>query len=274
MLLSTVLDRLGPDAVRTGTRLTGFTSTHDDVTAHTASGAIAARMLVGADGVHSVVRSALHPDTDPLMWSGVRMFRGVTRGQSFLDGRTMAIVKGAHGVDLVVYPIGDGLTNWVVQVPESNPGPLSGDVQWNAPADRVAVLALLADWRLGWLDPAGLVRDSDIVLQYPMVDRNVLPWWGHNRVTLLGDAAHPMYPVGANGGSQAILDARVLAEELSADPDGGLRTYEAKRRQATAEIVAANREMYTSGAAAQRPQDLADIAQTYRARTGADRRQA
>jgi 2-polyprenyl-6-methoxyphenol hydroxylase-like FAD-dependent oxidoreductase len=269
LLLSTVLDRMGPDSVRTGARLTGFTCTDDGVTAHTGCGDIAGQVLVGADGVHSAVRAALHPDADPLMWSGVRMFRGATQTQAFLDGRTMAIVKGADGVDLVVYPIGGGLTNWVVQVPESAPGPLPGDAQWNAPADRDAVVALLADWRLGWLDPVGLVRDSEAVFEYPMVDRDVLPWWGRDRVTLLGDAAHPMYPVGANGGSQAILDARVLSDSLSTGT--GLRSYEANRRQATAEIIAANREMHASGSAAQHSADLADIAQTYRARTGADR---
>jgi 2-polyprenyl-6-methoxyphenol hydroxylase-like FAD-dependent oxidoreductase len=273
LLLTAVLDRLGPDAVRTGARLTGFSTTVDGVTAHTGCGDIVAQVLVGADGVHSVVRSTLHPEADPLMWSGVRMFRGATPGPPFLDGRTMAIVKGGAGVDLVVYPIGGGLINWVVQVPESEPGPLSGDAYWNAPADRDTVLALLADWRLDWLDLAGLVRDSDVVLQYPMVDRNVLPWWGRDHVTLLGDAAHPMYPVGANGGSQAILDARVLADELSADPDGGLLAYEANRRPATADIVSANREMHASGAS-QRPEDLADVADAYRAHTGADRRKA
>lgn len=269
LLLSAVLDRLGPDAVRTGARLTGFTSTGDGVTAHTERGDIAAQVLVGADGVHSAVRARLHPEGDLLMWSGVRMFRGATRAAAFLDGRTMAIVKGADGVDLVVYPIGGGLINWVVQLPESAPGPLPGDAQWNAPADRDTVLALVADWRLDWLDAVGLVRDSEAVFEYPMVDRDVLPWWGLDRVTLLGDAAHPMYPVGANGGSQAILDARVLADELSTGR--GLRTYEANRRQATAEIIAANREMHASGTAVQQSADLADIAHTYRARTGADR---
>jgi 2-polyprenyl-6-methoxyphenol hydroxylase-like FAD-dependent oxidoreductase len=269
LLLSAVHDRLGPDAVRTGTRLTGFDETGDGVTARTGSGDVAARILVGADGVQSVVRAQLHPEPDPLMWSGVRMYRGATRRAPFLDGRTMAIVKGSDGVELVVYPIGGGLINWVVQVPESQPGPLAGDAKWNAPADPETVVQHVADWRVDWLDVARLVRDGDVVLEYPMVDRDVLPWWGRGRVTLLGDAAHPMYPVGANGGSQAIVDARVLADELARDFDRGLRAYEDDRRAATADVVAANREMHAKGAT-QRPEDIARVTAKYRHDTNAD----
>jgi 2-polyprenyl-6-methoxyphenol hydroxylase-like FAD-dependent oxidoreductase len=103
-----------------------------------------------------------------------------------------------------------------------------------------------------------------------MVDRDVLPWWGRGRVTLLGDAAHPMYPVGANGGSQAIVDARVLADELARDPVGGLRAYEDIRRAETADVVAANREMHATGAS-QRPEDLARVTGKYRQDTDADK---
>jgi len=102
-----------------------------------------------------------------------------------------------------------------------------------------------------------------------MVDRDVLPWWGHGRVTLIGDAAHPMYPVGANGGSQAIVDAQVLAEELARDLDGGLRRYEDRRRAETAEVVAANREMHHTGTT-RRPADLARVTGKYRRDTRAD----
>jgi 2-polyprenyl-6-methoxyphenol hydroxylase-like FAD-dependent oxidoreductase len=92
-------------------------------------------------------------------------------------------------------------------------------------------------------------------------------------VTLLGDAAHPMYPVGANGGSQAILDARVLANELHRDSAHGLRAYEADRSAATADIVAANREMHDAGAT-RRPEDLASVSTKYRHDTDADRKMA
>jgi len=273
LLLSAVRDRLGPDAVRTGARLTGFDQTGDRVTAHTAAGDVDARVLVGADGVHSVVRARLHPEPDPLMWSGVRMYRGAAEMPAFLDGSTMAIVKGADGIDLITYPIGGGFVNWVVQVPESAPGPLPGDAGWNAPADPGTVIGHLADWRLDWLDTADMVGRTTTVLEYPMVDRDPLPWWGRDNVTLLGDAAHPMYPVGANGGSQAIVDARVLANELHRDPDSGLRAYEDDRRAATGDVIAANREMHQSGDA-RSPEALAEVTAKYRNDTDADSRTA
>ena len=270
LLLSAVRDRLGPDAVRTGARLTGFDESGHRVTAHTAAGDIDARVLVGADGVHSVVRARLHPEPDPLMWSGVRMYRGAAEMPAFLDGHTMAIVKGADGIDLITYPIGGGFVNWVVQVPESAPGPLPGDAGWNAPADPDTVIGHLAGWRLGWLDAADMVGRTTSVLEYPMVDRDPLPWWGRDNVTLLGDAAHPMYPVGANGGSQAIVDARVLANELHRNPESGLRAYEDDRRAATADVIAANRDMHQSGAT-QSAEDLAEVTAKYRNDTDADR---
>jgi 5-methylphenazine-1-carboxylate 1-monooxygenase len=269
LLLSAVQDRLGPDAVRTGARLTGFTQSRGGVTVRTAGGEMSARKLIGAEGVHSVVRTQLHPASDPLMWSGVRMFRGAAPAKPFLDGETMAIVKGPDGIDLVVYPIGGGQTNWVVQVPESTPCRLPGNAGWNVPADPDLVAAHLTGWRLGWLDPGGLVGESR-VFEYPMVDRDVLPWWGRGNVTLLGDAAHPMYPVGANGGSQAILDARVLADELHRDFGTGLRAYENDRRPATADIIAANREMHAAGTS-RRPEAIAAITAKYRSDTHADR---
>jgi 2-polyprenyl-6-methoxyphenol hydroxylase-like FAD-dependent oxidoreductase len=235
---------------------------------HTSAGDFTADALIGADGIHSTVRAQLHPGPDPLLWSGVRMFRGAAAGD-FLDGATMVIVKDPDGIDLVTYPIGGGLINWVVMMPEADPGPLPGDAKWNQPGDRTAIVAHLKRWKLGFLDAADLVRRTDSVLEYPMVDRDVLPWWGRGRVTLLGDAAHPMYPVGANGGSQAIVDARVLADELARDVVDGLRSYEDIRRPETADVVAANREMHATGAT-QRPEDLAKATGKYRVDTRAD----
>jgi 2-polyprenyl-6-methoxyphenol hydroxylase-like FAD-dependent oxidoreductase len=269
LLLSAVRDRLGPKAVRVGAKLIDFEESDGRVRARTTAGDFEADVLVGADGIHSAVRARLHPDRDPLRWSGVRMFRGAAQGEPFLDGRTMAIVKDTDGVDLVTYPIGGGLINWVVMLPESEPGPLPGDAKWNQACDRSEVLRHLTRWRLGWLDAADLVRRTEPVLEYPMVDRDVLPWWGRGRVTLLGDAAHPMYPVGANGGSQAIVDAAVAAEELARDIDDGLRRYEEIRRAQTADVVAANREMHGAGAT-QRPDDLARVTSQYRRDTHAD----
>ena len=268
LLLSALRERLGANAVRTGAQLDGFDERADGVRMHTSAGDFTADVLIGADGIQSTVRAQLHPGPDPLLWSGVRMFRGAAAGD-FLDGATMVIVKDPDGIDLVTYPIDDGLINWVVMMPEADPGPLPGGAKWNQPGDRTAIVAHLKRWRLGFLDAADLVRRTDAVLEYPMVDRDVLPWWGRGRVTLLGDAAHPMYPVGANGGSQAIVDARVLADELARDVVDGLRSYEDIRRPETADVVAANREMHATGAT-QRPEELAKVTGKYRVDTRAD----
>ncbi|MBE1546070.1 2-polyprenyl-6-methoxyphenol hydroxylase-like FAD-dependent oxidoreductase [Mycobacterium sp. OAS707] len=268
LLLSALRERLGANAVRTGAQVDGFDETADGVRVHTSAGEFTADALIGADGIHSAVRAQLHPGPDPLLWSGVRMFRGAAAGD-FLDGATMVIVKDPDGIDLVTYPIGGGLINWVVMMPQADPRPLPGDAKWNQPGDRTAIVAHLKRWKLGFLDAADLVRRTDSVLEYPMVDRDVLPWWGRGRVTLLGDAAHPMYPVGANGGSQAIVDARVLADELARDVVDGLRSYEDIRRPETADVVTANRDMHATGAT-QRPEDLAKVTGKYRVDTRAD----
>ena len=262
VLLDAVVDRLGPDSVHTGAGVKSFTESARDVIAHTAAGDIPADSLVGADGINSAVRAQLHPDRGQLLWSGVRMFRGATGAAPFLDGRTMVIIKGDNGIDLVAYPIGDGLLNWVLQVSEGEPGPLRGDAGWNRPADPAEVAGLVDDWHLDWLDVPALVRNTGEVFEYPMVDSDPLPHWGTDRVTLLGDAAHPMYPVGANGGSQAVVDAAVLAEELSRDSAHGLRRYEDRRKPETADVIRANREMHNSGAT-QRPGELARVTAKY-----------
>ncbi|MGU3501864.1 FAD-dependent monooxygenase [Mycobacterium sp. C31M] len=265
LLTEAVHDRLGPGAIRTGAGLTGFTDIGSAVTAHTAAGDITGTALIGADGIHSAVRAILHPDGDPLLWSGVRMYRGAARMPPFLDGHTMAIVTGGDGVDLVIYPISDGLVNWVLQVDDGRPGRLPGDARWNRPADPAVVAGHIADWTIGWLDAAELPYRSAEVFEYPMVDRDVLPHWGTGSVTLLGDAAHPMYPVGANGASQAIVDARVLADELHRDPAGGLRSYENTRRRDTADVIAANRQMHTASIADS--EEIARVTTTYRTDT-------
>lgn len=264
LLLDAVRSRLGPDAVRTGAAVTAFDETDDHVRVITHVGPLTAEVLVGADGMHSKVRRQLHPGPDPLAWSGVRMFRGASHIRPFLDGRTMAIVKGDDGVELVTYPIGGDQVNWVLQVAETAPGPLPGDANWNTRVDPAAVAARMSGWRLDWLNPAELVARSEAVFEYPMVDREPLSHWGTRHVTLLGDAAHPMYPVGANGGSQAILDARALADELAAGR--GLAGYEARRIPETTAVVHANRKMHAGD-----HRNLARVTADYRRNTLADR---
>ncbi|MGE0593566.1 MAG: flavin-dependent oxidoreductase [Vicinamibacterales bacterium] len=205
-------------------------------------------LLVGCDGVHSVVRAALYPDEGPPRWNGITMWRGTTVSAPFLGGRTM-IMAGYFRRRVVVYPIsrrheaeGRSLINWVAehQTAEGQPMPRQ---DWEYRASVEEAVAPFADYRFDFLDVPALMRGADAVYRYPMVDRDPLPTWNAGRVTLLGDAAHPMYPVGSNGASQAILDARVLARELVLQPyiEDALAAYDAARRPATAAVVLANR---------------------------------
>jgi 2-polyprenyl-6-methoxyphenol hydroxylase-like FAD-dependent oxidoreductase len=183
----------------------------------------------------------------------------------------MAIVKADNGVDLITYPIGGGQVNWILQVPNGQPGPLQGDATWNAPATADDVLPHVAGWHLDWLDVDALIGRTPKMFSYPMVDKDPLPHWGDGLVTLLGDAAHPMYPVGANGASQSIVDARVLADELATHGFAGLRSYEQARRAETADVIAANREMHVAGAS-RTPAELARVTAEYRAETATSTR--
>lgn len=245
LLLEAVLDRLGPGAVRTGLEFSDFIEHADGVVArlHARSdGAVTserADVLVGADGIFSAVRRRLHPGEGDPLWNGIRMWRGIAEAPPFLTGRTM-IVAGSHEFGrIVAYPVsraaerrGHAMVNWVAElrVPRRDGEP-AGAASWTREGRLEDVLPHYADWSFGWLDVPGLIARSPQILEYPMVDRDPLPFWSRGRVTLMGDAAHPMYPVGANGGSQAVLDARVLALELSRadDPVTGLKAYEDTR---------------------------------------------
>lgn len=269
MLLEAVRERLGPHAVTTGCRVTGFEQDTDSVRVRTADGDLTAAVLVGADGLHSTVRAHLIQRLDPLLWSGVRMWRGVTQTDPFLDGVTMALARDDAGVELVAYPIGDRLVNWVALVRTDDPKPLSGTADWRTPGLAQDVLEHFGHWELGWLDVPELITGSIELFQYPMVDREPLACWGTGRVSLLGDAAHPMYPVGANGGTQAILDADALAVALAHSSPGGLTHYEMVRRTATNQIITANRRMHRTPTT-HHGEELAAVTSAYRISTGAD----
>ena len=242
-------ERLGDGALVTGARLSGFAQDGAGVTAHFADGRSArGAVLVGADGIHSVLRAALHPDDGGIRWNGIQMWRGAIDWPAFEGGDTM-IVAGDMAEKLVLYPIAAGaapgtrLTNWVVcaQIGDADrPPPRRED--WSRPGHLAEVLPHVARFRIPFLDVGALVRDTPEFWEYPMCDRDPLPFWTQGRVTLLGDAAHPMYPVGSNGASQAVLDARCLAALMAGgDPVAALAAYEAERLPKTAEIVHSNR---------------------------------
>lgn len=248
--------RLGGNAIRTGWSVAGFTETEGGVTVRLVrpDGSVAARqgnLLIGADGVHSAVRTALYPDEGPPIWSGIMLWRGATRWPTWRDGRTMAIA-GGNVAKFVYYPIAVDpqapdmrLTNWAVmaRTGDAGTGPQRRE-DWSRIGIAEEVLPLVRDrFRLDFVDPAAIIAATGSFFEYPNCDRDPLPRWSFGRVTLLGDAAHPMYPVGSNGASQAILDAKCLATCLVCEDtiEAALARYDAERRPATAEIVLANR---------------------------------
>ncbi|WP_424812192.1 flavin-dependent oxidoreductase [Roseococcus sp. YIM B11640] len=241
-------ERLG-SALRTGLRLTGHSQQGDRVLAEFADGTrIEGAALIGADGIHSVLRQALHPEDGGIRWNGIQMWRGAIDWPAYEGGDTM-IVAGDMKEKLVLYPIGEGgtpgtrLTNWVVCAQIGDPAkPPRRREDWSRPGRLEDVLPHVHRFRVPWLDVEALVRATPEFWEYPMCDRDPLPFWTQGRVTLLGDAAHPMYPVGSNGASQAILDARKLADALAAMPvQQALAEYESVRLPATREVVLTNR---------------------------------
>jgi 2-polyprenyl-6-methoxyphenol hydroxylase-like FAD-dependent oxidoreductase len=254
VLRDAVLQRLGRASVRTGHVFNSFTQQEGGVKArfkrpNGAGVTVTGDVLIGCDGIHSAVRRQLFPGDAGLKWNGVLMWRGATMAKGFLDGRTM-IVGGGFNNKLVLYPIGRGkagkqLINWVVTYrmgDGSNPPPRRED--WNRRGRLDELLPHVARFQTPHVDLRRLVRGAPAFYEYPMADRDPLPRWTHGRVTLLGDAAHAMYPVGSNGASQAILDARCLADALLAAEHGraALAAYEADRLPKTAEIVRNNRQ--------------------------------
>ena len=247
LLLDAVRTRVGHDAVMASKAVSGIAQDARGVDIIFGDGTKAwSDLLIGADGFHSVVRHHLHPAEGPARYEGTMMWRGARTQAPFADGRTM-IIAGDHDVKFVCYPIsgraareGQALVNWVAEVRQHQPR-AADDADWLRESDR-AFVAAFDDFRIPGIDVASLVMDTPRVTQYPMIDRDPLPWWTSDRVTLLGDAAHPMYPIGANGASQAILDARVLADCLCSNAGpAGLLAYEGIRRAATSAVVLQNR---------------------------------
>jgi 2-polyprenyl-6-methoxyphenol hydroxylase-like FAD-dependent oxidoreductase len=191
----------------------------------------------------------LFPAEGPPRWNGATLWRGATPWPAFLTGRSM-IIAGGMEAKLVVYPIavGDGpgrpLTNWAVIAGTGDAGAPSPRPQsWSRRGDLQELLPHIERFTIAEVDVVALMAATEELWEYPMCDRDPLPRWSHGRVTLLGDAAHPMYPVGSNGASQAILDARALADALAAGGDvaDALRRYDAERLPKTAELVRSNR---------------------------------
>lgn len=252
ILYRAALERLGPDRIRTDHDCTGFEQDGDSVTLHfrTAGGQtrepVRAPVAVACDGINSAIRRQLFPD-DAVVFAGINTWRGITRRKPILTGRSYMRVGSILTGKIVIYPIiddvdgkGNQLINWMAEIKQDT----FEQNDWNKPGDLADFFDIYRDWRFDWLDVAGLIRSADQILEYPMVDKDPLPRWTHGRVTLAGDAAHPMYPRGSNGAAQGAIDARTLADLFArkADPREALAAYEEARRETTAKVVRTNRE--------------------------------
>jgi 2-polyprenyl-6-methoxyphenol hydroxylase-like FAD-dependent oxidoreductase len=204
-------------------------------------------VVIAADGIHSNVRKQFYPDEGEPRFHGINMWRGVTRAEPFLTGKTTARIGGLHATGkMVVYPIlddidgqGTQLINWNLDVVSQTHGP----IDWGQPGRLEDVFPLIEDWRFDWLDIAALVTGAEFITTFPMVDRDPIARWAFGHAVLVGDAAHPMFPRGGNGGASAILDAASIARHLTTQPSiaDALKAFEAERSPITSKIVEENR---------------------------------
>jgi 2-polyprenyl-6-methoxyphenol hydroxylase-like FAD-dependent oxidoreductase len=251
ILFEAALKRLGPDRIHTGHRCAGVTQDETGVTVHftDASGAqlapVRGRIAVACDGIHSAVRKQYYPQ-EKVAFGGINTWRGVTRHKPILTGKSYMRVGSIRTGKMVIYPIADNvdgqghqLINWVAEIEGSKE--IMND--WNQGGRADDFISIFKDWQFDWLDVPALIRNADQILEYPMVDKDPVAQWTFGRITLMGDAAHPMYPRGSNGSAQALIDARTLATELAqhADPAAALVAYEKQRLEATSRVVLTNR---------------------------------
>lgn len=252
VLLAALRERLGPDALVTDRRCTGATNEGDCARATFVDGegrphAATALVVVGSDGIHSVLRKQFHPDEGAPLYSGNNMWRGAVKWKPFLGGATMVRAGWFTVGKMVIYPIrdaidadGNQLVNWVAEI--AAPQPARRD--WNGRGRMEDVLPTFRDWHFDWLDVAALIESTADIMEYPMVDQDPLPRWSHGRLTLLGDAAHPMVPRGSNGAGQAILDAASIVgmfRQFGVGPEA-LAAYEKVRLKETGDVVLMNRK--------------------------------
>ena len=255
VLLGALVERAGAECVITGHRCTGVEQDAGGATAYFENPLTKEALppqrgdiVVSCEGIHSAIRKQFYPYEGPPRYSGLNMWRGVTRSKPFLTGASMVRMGWVNTAKVLIYPIrnniddeGRQLINWVVDIETPN---YKQQRDWNRPGNIDDFIGAIADWHFDWLDVPALVRSADVILEYPMVDQDPLPRWSFDRVTLLGDAAHPMLPRGANGGAQAILDCSALTESLRsiADPVAALKAYEDRRLPPTSKVVLTNRE--------------------------------
>jgi 2-polyprenyl-6-methoxyphenol hydroxylase-like FAD-dependent oxidoreductase len=253
ILYKAALAQLGPGSIVTDRECTGFVQDEDGVTVHfkeSSSGraceSVRADALIACDGINSAVRKQLYPK-DEVAFAGINTWRGVTKHKPILTGRSYMRVGSILTGKIVIYPIidnvdgeGNQLINWMAEIKQET----FAKNDWNKAGNLADFHSIYADWKFDWLDVADLIKSADFILEYPMVDKDPIDAWTFGRVTLAGDAAHPMYPRGSNGAAQAAIDARTLADCLAVENDmpAALKAYEAARARTAARIVRTNRE--------------------------------
>jgi 5-methylphenazine-1-carboxylate 1-monooxygenase len=251
-LLDAFRTRAGADRVVTHHHCLSVEQDSSGVSVHFSDGpgganrtTVRGRAAIACDGINSAIRKQLFPDEGEPRYSGINMWRGVTRWPPMLSGASMVRAGWMSHGKMVIYPIraagADGLQliNWVAEIET----PVYRKRDWNRPGSIDDFIGPFSDWHFDWLDVPAFIRAADSVLEFPMIDQDPLPRWSFDRVTLLGDAAHPMVPRGSNGAGQAILDARALTSALlqHVDPVAALAAYEKQRLEATTRIVLTNR---------------------------------
>jgi 5-methylphenazine-1-carboxylate 1-monooxygenase len=252
VLLDAFVARAGSDRLLTNRHCIGVAQDAGGVAATFSDGpggssrsTVRGRVAIACDGINSAVRKQFYPDEGEPRYSGINMWRGVTRWKPMLSGASMVRAGWMSHGKMVIYPIrpadadGKQLINWVAEIET----PVYRKRDWNRSGSLDDFIGAFSDWHFEWLDVPALIRGADSVLEFPMVDQDPLPRWSFDRITLLGDAAHPMVPRGSNGAGQAILDARALTTALRehADPVAALAAYESQRLEATTRIVLTNR---------------------------------
>ena len=224
ILYEAARERLGADAIRTDHDCIGVEQDERGATVafqvdlDRQAARRGARRRRRSPATASIRRSASNfIRDDKVAFAGINTWRGVTRRKPILDGRTYMRVGSILTGKIVIYPIvdnidgeGNQLINWMAEIKRDS----FEQNDWNKPGDLADFFPLYESWRFDWLDVAQMIRDADQILEYPMVDKDPIERWTFGRVTLAGDAAHPMYPRGSNGAAQSAIDARTLADYL------------------------------------------------------------
>ena len=252
IMFENVVKRLGEDRVHTGHRCVKVDQNDDHATItfelhNGETRQVKADVAVACDGVNSTVRKQFFPQ-DQICFAGINTWRGVTIRPPILTGKSYMRIGSIETGKMVIYPIvdnvdgkGNQLINWMAEIRQ----PETKMNDWNKLGDPKDCVDIFKDWRFPWLDVPSLIMSAERVFEYPMVDKDALPQWSFGRVTLMGDAAHPMYPRGSNGSAQGLIDARTLADLLQRNTDvvAALQQYQDLRLPATAKVVQTNRTL-------------------------------